>query len=96
MIDDKSVHQHGLQKFVIEVGNRNHVVSDLRNSGVECKIHYERPLHEEALYSEWPNPGPLSIASILSRRVISLPFYPELTDNEIEYIADQVVNHATK
>ena len=96
LIDDKSVHQHGLQKFVIAVGNRNHVVSDLRNSGIECKIHYERPLHEEALYSEWPNPGPLSIASILSRRVISLPFYPELTDNEIEYIADQVVNHATK
>jgi hypothetical protein len=95
LIDNKSVHQHGLQKFVIAVDHRNHLVEDLRNSGIECKVHYERPLHEEALYSEWPNPGALSVASVLSRRVLSLPFYPELTDSEIEYVADEVIAHAT-
>jgi len=27
----------------------------------------------------------------MSRRVLSLPFYPELTDLEVEYIIDQVL-----
>lgn len=96
LIDDTTLHLHGLQKFVIQIDHRDHVMEDLRNDGIETKIHYERPLHEEALYSEWPNPGPMSVASILSRRVLSLPFYPELTDGEIEFIADQVIEHVTK
>jgi len=95
LINDTAVHQHGLQKFVIDLDSRDQVFEDLRNSGIECKVHYGRPLHEEALYSEWPNPGALSVASMLSRRVLSLPFYPELTDSEIEYIADKVIEHAT-
>jgi dTDP-4-amino-4,6-dideoxygalactose transaminase len=32
----------------------------------------------------------LSTSVMLSRGVISLPLYPELTDNEISYIADKV------
>jgi dTDP-4-amino-4,6-dideoxygalactose transaminase len=30
----------------------------------------------------------------LSRRVLSLPIYPELTDLEVEYIIDQVTDCA--
>jgi len=33
----------------------------------------------------------LSPASALSRRCLSLPIYPELTDLEVEYIMDQLL-----
>jgi len=36
----------------------------------------------------------LSVASALSRRVLSLPCYPELTDLEVDYIIDAVLDSA--
>jgi dTDP-4-amino-4,6-dideoxygalactose transaminase len=47
-------------------------------------------LHEIDIYRQWPGPTFLSSASALCRRVLSLPIYPELTDLQVEYIADQV------
>jgi dTDP-4-amino-4,6-dideoxygalactose transaminase len=34
----------------------------------------------------------LSAASSLSRRCLSFPIYPELTGDEVEYIASQVLD----
>ena len=65
----------------------------MSEAGVECKIHYEKPLHEYDFYSDCKNPGHVSTASMLSRRLLTLPFYPELTDAEVETIATQVLDH---
>jgi len=35
----------------------------------------------------------LSIASVLCRKVLSLPLYPELTDDEVDYIIERVTAH---
>jgi dTDP-4-amino-4,6-dideoxygalactose transaminase len=90
----KLPHMHGLQKFVIEVDHRDLLRDLLYTIGIECKVHYERPLHEMEPYAGLPGPSMLSAASALSRRVLSLPFYPELTDSEIEYVADQVIKYS--
>jgi dTDP-4-amino-4,6-dideoxygalactose transaminase len=59
---------------------------------IETKIHYEKPLNELPVYALYPARDTfISNAASLSRRVLSLPFYPELTDLEVEYIADQVI-----
>ena len=44
----------------------------------------------------YPGPGMLSTSSVLARRVLSLPFYPELSDSEVEIIADEVIHHVEK
>ena len=59
---------------------------------IETKVHYELPLHEIPLYESIVGPGMFSKASALARRVLSLPIYPELTDLEVEYIADQLID----
>ncbi len=46
------------------------------------------------MYETFSGPDILSCASSLSRRVLSLPLYPELTDLEVEYIIDQVLDSA--
>ena len=84
---------HGLQKFVVEIDNRDSVRDLLLADGVECKIHYEQPLHELEPNSIYPGPTMIGAASALARRVLSLPFYPELTDKEIKLIADRVIHH---
>jgi dTDP-4-amino-4,6-dideoxygalactose transaminase len=93
LITDDMMHNHAFHKFVIDIDNRDRVHQDLKRYGIETKIHYTAPLHEESAYSHITGPGLLSCASALSRRVLSLPIYPELTDAEVEYVAQQVRVH---
>jgi dTDP-4-amino-4,6-dideoxygalactose transaminase len=95
LITDSNYHDHCFHKFVIDCEYRDDLQKFLTSQGIETKVHYELPLHEQGIYRQWPNPGYLSNASVLSRRVLSLPIYPELTDLEVEYIIDSVVDYAS-
>lgn len=92
LINKNNIEKHGFQKFVIEIDNRNIVKEKLGTRKIETKIHYQTPLHELGAFRNYIGPDLLSNASVLSRRVLSLPFYPELTDLEVEYIIDQVLD----
>jgi dTDP-4-amino-4,6-dideoxygalactose transaminase len=92
LIDLADVGDHAVQKFVINIDSRDHVKQVLSDRQIETKIHYEQPCHELGLFHQWPGPGLLSKASALSRRVLSLPIYPELTDLEVDYVIDQVLD----
>jgi dTDP-4-amino-4,6-dideoxygalactose transaminase len=94
LIDNGNLSRHSFHKFVIEVQNRDDLMTQLAQDGIETKIHYNRPLHELAQFHQYPGPGLLSTASAMSRQVLSLPIYPELTDAEAEYIIDQVLDYA--
>ena len=90
LIDDRNSHNHAYHKFVVDIDDRDAVKTALANRKIETRIHYERPIHEIATYRQWPGPDMLAVSSSLARRVLSLPFYPELSDLEVEYISDQV------
>ncbi len=92
LIDKDNVHEHCFQKFVIDVDNRDILQRNLAIRGIETKVHYNQPLHEIDVYRQYPGPDILSKASALCRRVLSLPIYPELTDLQVEYVADQVLD----
>jgi dTDP-4-amino-4,6-dideoxygalactose transaminase len=92
LIDSTNVDKHCFHKFVIDIDDRDSVMNKLESAGISTKIHYSRPLHEEPRYANTPGPDIISAASSLSRRGLSLPIYPELTDAEVEFIADQVTS----
>jgi dTDP-4-amino-4,6-dideoxygalactose transaminase len=94
LIDANNVETHCFHKFVIDVDARDILSRNLAIKGIETKVHYKVPLHELPAYSDYTGPDILSIASALSRRVLSLPVYPELTDLEVEYIIDSVLDCA--
>lgn len=92
LIDHHNISEHCVHKFVINIDHRDQVRQLLVNRHVETRVHYERPCHELSAFRDLPGPNILSKASALSRRVLSLPIYPELTDLEVEYVADQVLD----
>ena len=92
LIDRTNEHGHAYHKFVIDIDNRKKIQKNLGIRRIDTRVHYEQPLHELGVFRQWPSPGWFSIASSLARRVLSLPFYPELTDLEVEYIKDQVLD----
>jgi len=95
LINNDNEHDHAYHKFVIDTDNRDELQQELNVRKIDTKIHYTQPLHEIGSFRQYEGPGLLSCASVLSRRVLSLPFYPELTDLEVEYIIDTVISLAS-
>ena len=92
LIDDNNVDRHCYHKFVIEVGNRDILQRNLTLCKIETKVHYAEPLQELPAFQHYQGPDMLAASYALSRRCLSLPIYPELTDLEVEYIIDQVLD----
>jgi dTDP-4-amino-4,6-dideoxygalactose transaminase len=81
---------HAHQKFVMYMPDRNSLLTHMMLNGVDCKRHYEYVLGDLPTAIGLTKPDMLSTSVMLSRGVISLPMFPELTDNEVNYIADKV------
>lgn len=81
---------HAHQKFVMYMSDRNSLLTHMMLNGIDCKRHYEYVIGDLPSATNLQKPDMLSTSVMLSRGVISLPMYPELTDNEINYIADKV------
>lgn len=82
--------KHAYQKYVIYLQNRNSLKEHLEESGIETKISYPETICELPAYQQYKNPSMVSTSVMLSRGVLSLPIYPELTDNEVEYVVKSV------
>ena len=91
LIDYTNFDTHSFHKFVIDVDDRDVLQRKLADQGIETRVHYKHPLHELDAYQQYAGPSILSAASSLSRRALSLPIYPELTDLEVDYIIDSVL-----
>lgn len=82
---------HADQKFVIYTQDRNELHQHLTDNKIESRIHYPYALSELPIAKDIiKKPDLISTSIALSRGVLSLPIYPELTDSEVEAVADTV------
>lgn len=83
---------HVYHQFVIRTPRRDRLQAHLKAAGIETGIHYPVPLHRQSAwlhrYGESP---PLPRAERLAQEILSLPVFPDLTDAEVERVADGVV-----
>ena len=70
-------------KLVLLADRRRDLQKHLESHGIETKIHYKRTLDSN-------NFGMYSNAERLCNHAISLPIYPFLKDNEVEYICKTI------
>jgi aminotransferase EvaB len=76
------------QNYVIRCKERDKLVAHLQNAGVEVLISWPKPLHKQkALGLSYFN---LPMTERISTEVISLPLYPELTDEELALVIEAV------
>jgi len=72
-------------------GRRDSLRTFLSERGIGSEVYYPIPLHrQEAFAGLTPGTSPLPVSERLCREVISLPVFPELTDNEQERVIDAV------
>ncbi|MCF7861257.1 DegT/DnrJ/EryC1/StrS family aminotransferase [Candidatus Woesearchaeota archaeon] len=84
-----SISKHVYHLFVIRSKNRDKLVDYLTQKGVQTGIHYPFPLHkQEALARHTIEIYP--VAEMLSKEILSLPMYPELSKEDIKYVCDLI------
>jgi len=83
---------HVFHQYTIRVKNRDAVKERLDKGGVTSSmIYYPVPLHlQEAYRNLGMKPGSLRGAEEAAREVLSLPMYPELTEAQIQAVAEAV------
>ncbi len=74
--------------YVVRVPHRDALLTHLRDDGVGAAVHYPIPIHRQPAWARMPVPGPLPNAEQLAGEVISLPLYPEITTEQIDYCVD--------
>jgi dTDP-4-amino-4,6-dideoxygalactose transaminase len=73
--------------YVIESDQRDKIRSSLETAGIGTTINYPLPLHLQPVYKTLGyQRGGLPIAERLCERCISLPMYPELSDEQIDCV----------
>ncbi|MDP6042162.1 MAG: DegT/DnrJ/EryC1/StrS family aminotransferase [Candidatus Latescibacteria bacterium] len=88
---DHNLHVHTY--YVIRTSKRDAVMQKLHNHEIDAIIHYPIPLHLQPAFSDLGyRSGDFPIAEQSATEILSLPLYPELEPNQIEYIAEQVLS----
>jgi dTDP-4-amino-4,6-dideoxygalactose transaminase len=89
---EQSRTKHVFHQYTIRVKNRDAVKQKLDAGGITSSmIYYPVPLHMQAAYRELGmKPGSLPVSEMAAREVLSLPLYPELTEEQIEKVAGAV------
>lgn len=81
--------------LVIRVADRDRVRAALDEQGVASGIHYPVPIHLQPAYAHLGHgQGSFPVAEEAGRDMISLPMYPELTDEQIDYVVAAVATAA--
>ncbi len=76
-------------QYTIRVKNRDAVQQFLADAGIQTFVYYPVPLHLQPMYSALAyRPGDLPEAERAAQEVLSLPMYPELRPEQMEYVAD--------
>lgn len=78
-------------QFVVEVNSRDKLQSFLADNGVPTLIHYPIPVHRQKGFVDAGfHAGSFPVTEKLAGRILSLPIYPELTDDEVDYVSSKI------
>jgi len=72
--------------FVVQVEDRSRFQEDMKEEGIGTLIHYPIPVHKQKAYAhrKWPS---YPVTERLAGRIVSLPMFAELTDEQIDHVA---------
>ena len=79
-------------QYTIETDNRDGLATHLRAQEIPTAVYYPIPLHRQAPYAHYPQPGGLPVTDAAAERVISLPMHPYLEPADQDRIVAEIRN----
>ena len=82
---------HTFHLYVIRAAKRDELATFLKDEGIETAVHYPTALPNLPAYGYLGhNRFDFPVATRLQDQILSLPMYPELTEEKIAFIADKI------
>ena len=81
---------HSYQMYTILIDpkvNRDQVVNTLNKKGVGASVHFDPPVHQHPAYES--HKADLHVTEAVASQIITLPMYPSITQEELQYVVDQ-------
>lgn len=85
---------HTFKDFVVLMpagleDRRSELMAKLKDAGIETRAYFYPPVHEQKFFTRWADRD-LPLTSRLSRAVVTLPFFTTISDEEIEYVVENL------
>jgi len=82
---------HVYHQYTLLVNDRKKFIKHMSDKNIPTGIYYPRPIYEQsAIKSSTHKKYNLVNISRICNQCVSIPMYPELTNNEIEFISDHI------
>jgi dTDP-4-amino-4,6-dideoxygalactose transaminase len=83
---------HVFHQYTICLPQRDALRTYLRKAGIGTLIHYPTPVHLQPAYrNRLPLVAPLPKSEQVARQVLSLPMYPQLSDDQARRVSDEIL-----
>ncbi|MDT4952919.1 MAG: hypothetical protein QOJ02_1057 [Acidobacteriota bacterium] len=87
--------EHIYHLYVVQSDERDWLQQTLNASGIQTGIHYPIPIHLQPAYASLNyKAGNFPEAERQAARVLSLPMFPELTDEQLRQVAEAITESA--
>ena len=82
---------HAMHLYVIEYNRRNELMEFLRTHQIGASLHYSLAIHQHSAYVDRIRGGDnLPVTNLFYQKNLTLPMYPELSNNVVEHIITTV------
>lgn len=89
--------RHVYHLYVVRTKDRDALRAHLASCGVSAGVHYPIALPDLTAYADrQPGPGSCPVASRLAGEILSLPMYPELSQEQIGHVAESIAAFCRK
>lgn len=88
----REIKDHVFHLFVVQLENRDRLQKFLAENDIETAIHYPKPIHQHEAFKYYDFfKESFPIAENICKRILSLPLFPEITEDEIDYICSKLI-----
>lgn len=86
-------YEHVYHLYVIRSQERDALQARLKERGIGSAIHYPTPVHLQPFFSKGEDRrGQFPVTERICNEILSLPMYPELTEEQVEIVASEITN----
>ena len=83
--------RHVYHLYVVRTPHRDRLLQQLKEKGIDAGIHYPIPVHRQPVYLKLGyGDVSLPITEQAAAEILSLPMYPELRPEQIEFVAQAI------
>jgi len=77
--------------YNILLDKRDGLIERFKEKGIGYSIYYPMPLHLQKCFAYLGHrEGDFPVAESVAKRILALPIYPEITDDEVDYVCDVI------